>query len=83
MTANSATYVAGKVDEYYYPELGDPAPPGGAQVNLLTKAGTCIRGQWPSAGNNKNGFYLGWAPFPKRNHERERQLQALRATLAP
>lgn len=64
----AVSYVAGG-DEYNYPGLGDPKPPGGADVLLLTIGGVCIRGKWKDDGN-----VIGWAPMPKRNHERERQL---------
>lgn len=70
--AEQRSYVAGKVDEYQYPGLGDARPPGGADVHLLTRGGICVRGCW-----NDSGFYLGWAPLPKRNHAREAKLQAL------
>lgn len=62
--------MAGKVDEYLYPALGDIKPPGGADVHLLTRGGICVRGCW-----SDSGAYLGWAPLPKRNHAREEQLQ--------
>lgn len=65
-------YYAGKVDEYLYPALGDALPPHGADVHLLTKGGICVRGPWTG-----DGRYLGWAPLPKRNHEREAALLAL------
>lgn len=68
-----ASYVAGKVDGYLYPKLGDPKPPGGADVHLLTIGGICVRGCW-----SDDGRYLGWAPLPKRDHEREAQLLGLR-----
>lgn len=74
MTNSAATYVAGKVDEYLYPGLGDAKPPGGADVHLLTIGGICVRGCW-----NDDGRYLGWAPMPKRNHAREEELERLRS----
>lgn len=67
--ATNKDYVADKDGEFKYPALGDPLPPGGADVHLLTKGGICVRGKWPS--NNEDDFYVGWAPLPKRNHERE------------
>jgi hypothetical protein len=66
MNATAKGYVAGKVDEYFYPALGDATPPGGATVHLLTRGGICIKGPW-----NGDPFIIGWAPMPKRNHERE------------
>lgn len=76
MTTLAASYVAGKVDEYLYPVLGDDKPPGGADVHLLTIGGVCVRGPW-----NDDGRYLGWAPLPKRNHDREAELLRLRGKL--
>lgn len=77
MTGPAKDYVAGKVDEYLYPALGDPVPPGGADVHLLTTGGICVRGPW-----SNDGRFLGWAPLPKRNKEREALLPpALRGAL--
>lgn len=78
MNDSAKGYLAGEVKEYFYPELGDPQPPGGADVHLLTNGGICVRGTWPK--DNRNGSILGWAPLPKRNHAREAQLLALRAS---
>ena len=66
-------YVAGG-DEYQYPELGEPKPPGGAKVLLLTQGHVCVQGNWAD-----NGPYLGWAPLPKRNKEKEAKLSEVRA----
>lgn len=74
---SNQSYVAGADGEYRYPLLGDPLPPGGADVHLLTAGGICLRGKWPS--KDPYRFYIGWAPLPKRNHERESQLSALLA----
>jgi hypothetical protein len=76
-THQGPSYVAGKVDEYKYPALGDEKPPKGADVHLLTVGGICVRGPWDDKGNR----YLGWAPLPKRNHEREAELLRLRGKL--
>lgn len=65
------SYVAGG-DPFLYPAAGDAKPPGGAKVCLLTKGGVCIIGTWPS--NNTGNFILGWAPLPKRDKDKERQL---------
>jgi hypothetical protein len=58
-------YVAG-APPFLYPLAGDPLPPGGAKVLLLTKGGICVSGSW-----NDSGAFLGWAPLPKRNREKE------------
>lgn len=65
-------YVAGG-NEYFYPEDGDKPPPGGAQVHLLTTGGVCVRGSW-----SMDGRYLGWAPLPRRNQEREERIMQRR-----
>jgi hypothetical protein len=52
--------------EYRYPAAGDPKPPGGADVHLLTKGMVCIRGPW-----DDSGFYIAWAPLPKRDKRKE------------
>ena len=44
MTAVDAKgYVSG-IAEYRYPAAGDPIPPGGAKVLLLTVGGVCVTG---------------------------------------
>jgi hypothetical protein len=70
----SRKYLAG-VAEYRYPGLGDPLPPGGSDVLLLTRGGICVRGPWTS-----DGRYMAWAPMPRRDKEREQQLRAVEAT---
>lgn len=60
-------YVSGD-REFLYPGAGDKPPPGGAKVHLLTTGGICIDGSWPTAG------CMAWAPLPKRNKDKERQL---------
>lgn len=55
--------------KFYYPGVGDPEPPGGTDVHLLTRGGVCVRGQW-----RNNGMYLGWCPLPKRDKEKEARL---------
>lgn len=70
-------YVSGVADEYLYPALGDPKPPGGADVHLLTEGGVCVRGQW-----RDNGKFVAWAPFHKRNKAKEAALAALRQRAA-
>jgi hypothetical protein len=69
----SKDYIAGRA-EWMYPELGDQTPAGGATVLLLTEGGVCIRGTWGT------GYGLdAWAPLPKIDKARHRQLMALRA----
>ncbi len=70
--ASAKGYLAGG-PEYFYPEDGDPTAPGGADVHLLTIGGVCVRGPWQN-----DGRYLGWAPLPKRNEEREARILARR-----
>lgn len=53
-------------DSFLYPAAGDSRPPGGAKVLLLTMGCVCVTGTW-----SDNGLYLGWAPLPTRNHEKE------------
>lgn len=69
---NPKGYVAG-VAEYRYPGAGDEPAPRGAHCLILTRLGICVRGTWgPDA--------LAWAPFPKRNKEKEALLEANRTT---
>ena len=70
--ASAKGYLAGGA-EYFYPEDGDIPPPGGADVHLLTIGGICVRGTW-----SNDGRYLGWAPLPKANHEREARIREKR-----
>lgn len=58
-------YVSG-IANYRYPAAGDPLPPGGAKVLLLTKHGICVTGPWT---NDKR--YIAWSPMPKRDREKE------------
>lgn len=70
MTSISAkSYVTTDELRFYYPGAGDPKPPGGADVHLLTIGGICIRGSWKD-----DGSFLGWAPMPKRDREKEKLL---------
>lgn len=62
------TYVVG-THEFQYPGAGDALPPGGAKVHLLTVGGICVDGQW----RDGQGF-LGWAPLPRRNKEKEKAI---------
>lgn len=74
-------YVASDALRYLYPRAGDPLPPGGAKVLLLTCGGTCVVGQWPSD-PRAAGYYAGWAPLPKRDKGKEASLGLLPASLA-
>lgn len=51
---------------YRYPDAGDPRPPGGAKVLLLTVGHVLVTGPW-----SDDGRYLAWAPLPKRNKDKE------------
>lgn len=62
-------YVAADDVSYRYPGAGDPRPPGGAKVLLLTVGGVCVTGSW-----SDDGRFLAWAPLPKRNKEKEKSL---------
>lgn len=70
-TVPAQTYYASDDLGYRYPKAGDPTPPGGAQVLLLTKGGICIRGTW-----NDTGAFIAWSPLPKRNKEKEAKCNA-------
>lgn len=59
-------YVSGRT-EWQWPFAGDAAPPGGAQVLLLTEGGVCVRGQWVST-----GAVHAWAPLPDVDKEKQR-----------
>ena len=61
----NTSYVSGVAD-YRYPDAGDPLPPGGAKVLLLTRHGICVTGHWTS-----DKRFLAWSPLPKRNREKE------------
>ena len=63
--------------EFRYPFVGDPPPPGGAQVLLLTEGGVCVRGQW-----NSTGAFHAWAPLPKTDKDKMRRTQEHLAELA-
>lgn len=64
-------YVASDSTKFLYPAIGDPQPPGGSKVLLLTIGGVCVTGTWQN-----NGHFLGWAPMPKRDKTKEQQLCA-------
>lgn len=64
-TRTTPEYVAGGT-QFFYPAAGDPKPPGGAKVQLLTRGGVTVHGTW-----NDSGAFMGWCPLPKRNKEKE------------
>lgn len=68
MSIPAKGYVVAQDYEYLYPGAGDPTPPGGATVHLLGKGGVCIKGKWGDP------FFIGWAPLPRRNREKEEKL---------
>lgn len=49
-----------------YPQAGDPYPPTGTKLLLLTRGGICIVGQWIA-----DGFFVAWSPMPKRDKAKE------------
>lgn len=67
-SAPAKDYVAADDVVYRYPGAGDPAPPSGAKVLLLTKHGICVTGPW-----HGDGRFLAWAPLPRRNDDKESQ----------
>jgi hypothetical protein len=66
---DSDSYLSGIAD-YRYPEAGDPLPPGGAKVLLLTKHGICVTGPWTS-----DKRYIAWSPLPKRDRRKEAMIE--------
>lgn len=54
---------------FNYPRAGDPLPPGGATVLLLTEGRTCVTGNWDGTAR-----YIGWAHLPKRDKTKEKLL---------
>lgn len=60
---------------FFYPELGEQRAPGGADVMLLTTGGVAVRGCW-----SDDGRYLGWAPLPKRDRQKEDALMQRRGS---
>ena len=59
------SYVATKDTLFLYPAAGDPKPPGGAKVLLLTAGGICVLGVWPTLDA------IGWHPLPGRDKKKE------------
>lgn len=62
-------YVAGG-PPFLYPGAGDPKPPGGAKVLLLTCGHVCVTGPW-----RDDGSVVGWAPMPKRDMSKEARIK--------
>jgi len=60
-------YVTGG-GSYFYPGAGDPLPPGGSKVHLLTRGGVAVTGTWGDP------FFIGWAPLHERDREKEARL---------
>ena len=58
-TLNSDQTVAVAVDYFWLPMKDCPR---GVKVQLRTKGGVAIYGQWRG---NDEGFFVGWAPMPK------------------
>jgi hypothetical protein len=58
-------YVTGE-HEYSYPCAGDPLPPGGRNVLLLTEGGKMVEGPWDGSRRFK-----AWAEAPKCNPAKE------------
>lgn len=54
---------------FLYPGAGDPLPPGGARVHLLTKGHTTTQGTWGDP------HFIGWAPLHKRDPIKESMLR--------
>lgn len=70
MTAHpEREYVASKDSLYLYPRAGDPEPPSGAKVLLLTEGGVCVVGTWTRA-----PWCIAWHPLPGRDKDKERRL---------
>lgn len=70
MTAIPAKgYIAGGAEEFLYPGAGDPKPPTGVKVCLLTEGMIATHGVW-----RDDGSVIGWARLPRRNRDKEAQL---------
>lgn len=63
-------YVTSAGIRFQYPGAGDKSPPHGATVHLLTEGGVCVKGVW-----RDDGGFVGWAPMPKRDPEKEKMLR--------
>jgi hypothetical protein len=67
--ASAKTYVATKAVKFLYPAAGDPKPPGGSKVLLLTLGGICVTGTWDPR------FCRGWHPLIGRDMEKEAEIE--------
>lgn len=65
MSKSSLTYETSPSPQFYYPWLGDKAPPTASQVNLLTEGKILIRGVWDWSGD-----YVAWAPLPDPDNDK-------------
>jgi hypothetical protein len=71
MTSNNDPVIADNPDSEFKYEV---PPRTDATVLLLTKHGVCVPGEW----RGKYGqYFIGWAPMPKRNKQREKELGLL------
>ncbi len=70
MSAQADGYLADDQPGYRYPCAGDPMPPSGVKLLLLTRGGVCIVGHWIA-----DGFFVAWSPLPKRDKEKESKWQ--------
>lgn len=66
MAVSPKGYVAGGDQEFLY-----ECAPKGQKVQLLTRGGVCVHGQW--YGDYGQHFWA-WAPLPKRNKALEESL---------
>lgn len=67
--SDQGKYLAAEDTGYRYPKAGDPMPPGGTKLLLLTRGGICIVGHWID-----DGFFIAWSPMPKRDKNKEAAL---------
>lgn len=71
-TISSTGYLAGGDLVFKYPLAGDDRPPTGAKVLLLTVGAVCVTGHWSDTGG-----FLGWAPLPKRDKNKEASISKI------
>jgi hypothetical protein len=74
-TTPAKTYVVDKSYPFLYPEAGDPSPGLGMKVQLLTVGGVCVTGHWVHGGG-----FIGWAPLPCRDIEKEAKIRQTHLT---
>lgn len=64
----SPTHASSNEAKWHYPEFpGDSSPPPGRKVQILTKGGVSIYGQW---GGTKVG-HIAWAYLIQRDQDKE------------